>query len=468
MKAYILMFTIYFLKKKSLVLICLLLGLSARAFAQVEDQTPAIGAYSLPECIRYAFEYRESLKKQDMEIRIAGAEVKERISVGLPQIRANAGLTHNYLIQKTIIPDGSLFGGEPGPLAVEFQPAYSGSASITLEQLLFDASYFIGLRGAEMYRDLIKKQLNQAKVDVAESVSKAYYGVLINDERLKLLDQNLARLDTILKETKALYQNGFVELIDVKRIEVSYNNLKVEKTKTLVLQDFSKRLLKYQMGMPLGDSLALTDKLTDLENSLLPVLEVQSDHTTRIEYDILEYQKELSKINFKYNRSVYYPKLEGFVTYGGNTGTQTLGDFFRFSQRWFSFGAIGLNLSIPILDGLKRSNTLQKYRLNVYKAEEDLKIYKRSYQISVEQYRLALQNALVDMQTQKQNMELAAEVSRLAKIKYAGGIGSNLEIVNAETAFKEAESNYFSAVYDAAISKVDLEKALGVLIKKNE
>lgn len=69
------------------------------------------------------------------------------------------------------------------------------------------------------------------------------------------------------------------------------------------------------------------------------------------------------------------------------------------------------------------------------------------------------------MPIRKKNRTLAADVARITKIKYQQGVGSSLEVMDAETALKVAETNYYAAMVDAFIAKVDFEKATGTLIK---
>ena len=72
-------------------------------------------------------------------------------------------------------------------------------------------------------------------------------------------------------------------------------------------------------------------------------------------------------------------------------------------------------------------------------------------------------NSLQELEVQRENRDLALEVFNMAKIKYQEGVGSNLEVVEADATLKESETNYFSALYDTFIARVDLEKALGIL-----
>lgn len=434
----------------------------------VEDDTPAIGAYDLAACIQHAFEHTEKLKKTQLDIRTAEAEISETIATGLPQINLEANFTHNLMIQKSFIP--SVFfdpNAEPGSFtAVEFQPRYNGNAALTLNQLIFDASYFLGLKASRKYKSVSEKQYELDKIDIAEQVANAYYGVLVSREQIALLKQNETRLDTLLKETKALFENGFVEQIDVMRTEVALNNIRTELRKAEQTQVMSQQLLKYQMGMPLRDSIAVIGDLSQIDLSAEDLLAQSADPKNRLEYDLLRTQSELNELNLRYNKSVYYPRLMGFASYGSNTGVNQFGDIVKFRERWFDYAFWGLSLSMPIFDGTKRKHTLQKQRIAMQRVEQDMREFERTANLQATQSRLQLAESLADLESQKRNMELAGEVSRVAQIKYQNGVGSNLEIIDAETSYKEAETNYYAALYQALVNKVSLAKSLGILLEE--
>ena len=73
----------------------------------------------------------------------------------------------------------------------------NGSASATLNQLIFNGSYIVGLQAANTYKDLALKTSNQTKEQIVQQVMKAYYGVLINRERTELFANNIARVDSL-------------------------------------------------------------------------------------------------------------------------------------------------------------------------------------------------------------------------------------------------------------------------------
>ena len=434
----------------------------------VEDNPQSIASFDLAGCIKYAIRYSEALKKAQLTVRTAHATIGENLAKGLPQLSADGSFTDNFKVQTSFFPiqffDPTDESGKVIPIKIS--PKYSGNTSINFSQLIFDASYFIGLKAARMYEDVQRRQMVLTEIDIAESVAKSFYAVLISRERLTLIEQNYRRLDTLLKETRALNENGFAEQIEVMRTEVAFNNIQTEKKKALGAVVLTEQLLKFQMGMPLSDSLILSGDLTQMELNEQVLLDTEPDFKSRIEYNLLEKNKELQYVNLKYNKSIYYPSLTGVVSYGFNSSNNQFSEMVKFGTNWFGYGYWGLRLNIPILDGFKRRHTLEKVRIEIEKIEQDQKIFERQTNIQATQYKTVLAESIYDMSIQKRNMELAKEVVRVSKIKYTNGVGSNKEVIDAETDYKTAETNYYAALYQAIINKVDLDKALGRIMQE--
>lgn len=459
-----------------LVLIISLLFIQEISYAQILDDDAPVGAFDLSACIQYAYDNLESLQLDQLDVERRRLEVKEQISVAYPQISADAGFNYNYQIQRSFIP-AIIFDPTADPneqVAVQFQPQFTSNIAVTLNQILFDPALNLGIQAAKEAVTLTEKQTKLNKINVAENVAKAFYAVLVSESRLELIDLNLYRLDTILNSTKALYENGFAEKIDVDRTQVAYNNLQVDKQNTQDLIEMSKKVLKFQMGMPIEQEIGLVGDLKEVEmdsstyETLLLSLESEG-YQKRAEYDLLLKQRELLDLNYRrFKRGLFYPRLNAQISYGANSGGNELGDvvFNVFpSDRWFSYGIIGINMSIPLFDGWRTRNTIAKSVIDLDKNTLELQSFERTYNFQVNQALTNIKTSIQNLQVQKNNMDLAKEVSRVSQIKFENGLGSTLEIIDAEASYKEAETNYYNSLYNAIIAQIDLRKALGILIE---
>ncbi len=429
-------------------------------------QSNAQQSYSLNEAIDYAINHNLNIKYAKLDAVSAEAKIGEVRAIGLPQVSANFNLTDNLIIQRFFLPSNAFDPTAPvdgPPVAVKFGVKYSGAASASWNQLLFNGTYLIGLKAAATYRELAQKQVIQSKVTVAESVSKAYYSAQVSEVRAKVLDVNISRVDSLLNETKIMNENGFVELLDVNRLEVQVNNLKTERQKVQNLIELSYSLLKYQMGMSLDEKIVLSDdiKNEDIDAIKAELIAPQVDYANRIEFNLLNTQIKLADLDLRSIRSGYLPVLSASLGYGHNNGRDNLGDLF--SSKWFNNSILSLNLNIPIFDGMSKKYQIDQKKVALDKVKLGQTILEQSIDLEANQAAITIKNAVSALESQERNLTLSKEVARISKIKYKEGVGSNIEVIDAESSLRESETNYFAALYDLIIAKIDLKKAKGEL-----
>ena len=453
----------------------IILGVTFVFIASVPVQAQDVMSFSLEEAINYAFDHNVDVQNATLQHQASDNEIGEILSIGLPQVSASAGVTDNVILPKTII-DVSSFPGSTAPEGtteeVTFATKYTAFMDLTLDQLIFDASYFIGLKAARTLKELTQRDLELSKVAAAEVVTKAYYTALVNQERVELYERQLGTTDTLLRETNVMFENGFAEKIDVSRIQVQYNNLLVEQKRFQRVAELSIDILKFQMGLPISQPIILTDKLENITFSE-PVYDLANfDYVNRLEFSQLQTNEKLQEINIKNIRTGYYPNLSAFASIGANSGSQSFGratslDFSGNDRAWFQSSAIGLKLNVPIFDSFRKHHQIQKVKVKLMQINNQYDQLRSTIDLEISQSRNDLQTAVENLDAQKENYDLSKEIYDVSKIKYQEGVGSNIEVINATTTYKEAEINYYNALYDALIAKVDLQKSLGTLTSNN-
>ncbi len=471
--------------KRTLVVMALLVA----GVADAQQQTPT--SFTLEQCIEYALKNSINAQNSLIDQEIASAKVKETVGLGLPQVSGNVAIQHNEQLRRffgryTTTPGSfSFFPVTPGAnegdiLAARspFQLQSSGDAGITINQLIFSGNYLVGLQASKAYKDLSFKTANQTKEQIIEQVTKAYYSVLINHERTNLFDNNIARLDSLLKNTIALNKNGFAEGIDVDRIRVAYNNLKSERDKFLKLSDLGKELLKFQMNYPMDQPINVEGKIEDIkvESDLTSYLEGW-DYKSRPDYKVLEANQRLQQLNIKNQYAGALPTLSGFANLGYSTQSNNISGLFTTNSnapdnsqtgvgpdKWYGYSLFGVSLNMNIFTGFQRQYKIQQEKLTLRKIDNGFKSLKQGIDLQTKQASTSFANAITSLTSQKENMDLASNIARITKIKYEQGVGSNLEVVDAENSLRQAQTNYYSALFDAMVAKVDLDKAYGKLI----
>jgi len=447
------------LKMKHIILIISLISaIASNGFAQ---QAPPDTAYNftVTDCINYAYNHQHDVINSKLDVTSANYHVKEIIGQGLPQITGDASFEDYLKIPTTLIP-GEFFN-QPGTfIPLKFGVTYQASASVTLKQILFDPNYIIGLQGRKTYKELYDRSYTRTKIEASVSVTKAYYQVLVSVEQLKLLDANINELKQQLDETGARNKQGFVEKIDVDRLTVQYNSLVTTRENTIRLLGLNYQLLKFQMGMPIEGELTLKDKLEDikLEVTSAEAITDTSVYHNRIEYGLLETQKKLNGYDLKSKKGQFLPKLTLNGNYADSYQNNSFGNLFK---SVYPSSYIGLTLSVPLYTGGQHLNQVKQSEITVLKSQNDLYDMKNTINLQVSQARVSYINGLQTLNDQKKNMALAEEVLRVAKIKYEQGVGSSIEVTQAQTDVTQADNSYIQGLYDALVSKVDLDKAYG-------
>ena len=419
-------------------------------------------AFSVSQAIEYALTHQKDVLNAQLDASIAKQQVNETIGIGLPQINGKFDVQDFVKIPTSVIP-GEFFGEPAGTyIPVQFGTQWQANAGISASQLLFEPSYIIGVQASRTISELSQKNVKRSRIETAVAVYKAYYNHLLMLERKKVIDANVERVRTLRDNTKALYDNGFVEKTDADRIEVTYNNLTSEQEKFNRLLVVTEQVLKFQMGMHIQQPVTLTDRLDIEEVKKQGAVNDNVDPAKRIEYGILQTQMRLQEYNVKRYQSGYLPSL---VAYGSLSAAALRTEFTIFNPdyRWYPTGIIGATLNVPIFDGLQKRAKIRQEKYSLQKIQNEIKTFDQAVRLESNSNRAALLDAQNALSVQEKNLQLANDVVRSTRLKYEQGVGSNLEVIDAETTLKEAQANYYNAIYDAIVAKINLDKALGNL-----
>ena len=420
---------------------------------------------SLSECIDLAIKNNENLKNSILEEKISKALSNEYLSIGFPQINFDGGIKYNHEVPKSLLDISRFMPGVPEGTEqeVQFGQAYDGRVDLFVNQMIFNGSYFVGLSAAKELIKLSEKMTERNVIDIHESVSKAYYTTLNTKSRVDLVNSNIDRLDALLKQTKSLYENGFVEKLDLDRIQVSYNNLKSEKIKADRLYDLSLAVLKFQIGISVDKKIELIEEFNEELVTAFSFDLNEFDYSKRIEYSILQTDKNLKFYELKNNRTQYLPQVYANYNYGYNTSASQSNIFFE-SNRWKKFGTFGLQVIVPIFDGFLKRSRINQSKYKIEQVENQMLFLERSINLQINQSLASYQNSKESLKIATENLELAQDVYFASEKKYAQGVGSNLELIDSNNSLKIAQNQYYNSLYESIISIIDIKKTLGILM----
>jgi outer membrane protein TolC len=459
-------------RRAGLIMACLLVA-STGLFAQTTN------SFSVKQAVDFGLQNATQVKNALLDIKVQKQTNREVTAAALPQLNGSINATHYFDIPIQPIPDfirpqiygilkdngvkdanGNVITGPASfpdlPFSV-VQP-WSAGASVDVQQLLFDGQVFIGLQARSAAMSLASSTADVTKEQIKANIYKVYYQLVVGKKQVTSIEANIERFEKLLADTKEIYKNGFAEKLDVDKVQVQLNNLRTEKIKIDNQLQVGNAGLKFLMNMPMKDSLVLTDTLSEDELKQ-NILETKYDYKDRKEFQLLTTAIKLNKYNVKRYQLSKIPTIAAFGSYQKNAQRSEF-DFFN-KGTWYTTSLVGLKISVPIFDGNARNARIQKAKLEL--AKSNLEQLKQSIDYEAGNAQTNMKTAMLTVDNQKQNMELAEKVYNTTKLKYEQGLGSNQEIYTAQTELKVAQNNYYGALYDAIIAKIDFLKATGKL-----
>jgi len=454
-----------------LVATCLLLASAVWAQQSSPATTPAQNPagpawhdFSIAQAIDYAKKNSVIVKNALLDYQIQEQANRATTSQALPQITGSLAFTQYIQVPVTPIPPSfSSFipGAVPGKTyTVAFALPYTTTASLTLKQVLFDGQVFVGLQARKASLDYYQKREEVTEQMVRVNIYKVYYQLLIAKSQIDQVDANITNQQAQLHSASEMFKNGFAEQLDVDKATVQLSNLLTEKINLKLGIDNGYLGLKVLMGMPVRDSLRLTDTLTDdmIRNAALGD---DYKYTDRREFQLMMVSKSLGEYNVKRYKKAYIPTLNLNAAYQQNQYESKLD--FTAPMTWFPASYYGLSLNVPIFDGFYKAANIRQAKLQLQQTENNMDSLKIRIDNDVRESQIQFSSAIATLDFQKKNMELAQKVYDQTRKKFEQGLGSNTEITTAFADEQTAQYNYFNALYSAVIAKVDYLYAIGKL-----
>ena len=432
------------------------------AVVAVSAQPGTKHEFTVQQAVDYARNNNVQVKNALLNIQAQHQTNRDLTSAALPSVSGSVGVTDYLKIPTSLIP-GEVFGQPAGTyIPVQFGTKYNSTASIQLNQLLFDGQVFIGLKARATSIDWQTKNMEVTEELIKANIYKIYYQLVASRTQIEILDANIERLTKLQSDATALYKAGFAEKLDIDKATVQLSNLRAEKIKALNNIDLGYLGLKTLMGMPVKDSLVLTDKITDNVAREGMLSDTAYAYTDRKEYQYLQLGEKLNEFNIRRYKLAYLPTVSVNGSFSKNAQRNSF-DFFAQGADWFTTSYVGLNVAIPIFDGLAKDARIKKAKIELKQTQNQIENMRLTIDNEVEQSRIVFRNAVTTMDFQKQNMQLAQNVYDQTLKKFQGGTGSNTEINAANVDLITAQTNYINALYLAIVARVDYMKATGKL-----
>lgn len=439
---------------------------------------------TMGDAVRIALEQSEDLRAARFELEAASEQVSEAWGLLWPTIDANADYQRNLSVAETFLP-ALIFNPNAQPdelIPVRFGSDNVWGASLTMDQALFKPGVFVGVGAASRFKGLQTEVLRGRTEAAVTRVRLAYYNLLLQQEQIRLTDNSLRRVGESLEETRALNRAGLSTDYDVLRLEVEYANLEPNLRRAENAAAEARRELALELNLESAEGLAVAGSLAgiDLEApeandaANLQILNFGSvgwDGPTSTEGLIgeamegrsdlrqLDLTEILRQTEMKLEQVQYLPEISLFATVGVTAQQNGGPSFFGGQQTNTRFA--GVRVSWPLFSGFSRDARIDQKRAVLRSAEAQTRLGRTRATNEIRTLVDRLDEARLRAAGQQLAVRQAGRGFDIASAQYREGLSSQLELTDAEVAFRQSEFNYAQAVFDFLVAQAQLDQATG-------
>ena len=436
--------------------------------------------FSLEEAINYAQLNNASLKSADLQIKAAEAIKWETISTGLPKINASINYSNWIKQQVSLIPAAAFDNTQSiidvvnnyfdvdqnnnninqaeGLIPLRFGTKQSINGNISLSQLIFDGTYFVGLKSVQIYVDIEQGIRNKTSVELKKSTIESYGNVLLAKESVNIINKNIKIVENTLNEVIKIYENGLTEEENVEQLQITLSGLKSNLKNSLVQEKLASQLLNLVLGLEIDQEINLTENFENLidKNINLSVISNNSNIKKSADYIIKDNEKISKELLVFYEKTKLLPTINAFIN-AGYSGYSDNFDFTDKSQKWYGSTIFGLKMDIPILSSGEQLSKITRAKIELEKSTLQLSELEKKLNIEINLAKGNYQFAIEDYYNKKRNLELAERIERKNQVKFSEGIASSFDLREAQTQLYKSQQSYLMSMLSIINSKAKLE-----------
>lgn len=435
---------------------------SLMLFSQEEKRS-----FSLQEAIIYAKENNRHIKNANLNIEAAEQQVWETTSLGLPQI--NAAIDYQRYIKSPLdfdIVDGQPVDANGDPTFIAFFfPKHQVTPSITLNQLLFDGGYIVGLQSNEVFLEISKNAKDKTINEIETNIVSAYSNALLTKEGIEIMKNNISTLSSNLEETTKIFENGLTEEENVEQLQLTLSNLENNLKSLETLFDISKGYVKILLGIHPKETIQLTDTLDDLISTNISLDLISTDHpvSNNIDYKIAENEVQSKRLEYKLEKSEQLPKINAFLSsnYLG-INYEKFSGLLKKDQDWLFSTVGGVSVNFPIFSSFGGRAKRQKAKIEWDIAKNELIIKENTLSLEFKNAKNEYTLAIDTYANKEKNLALAEKIERKNTIKYKEGIASSFDLRQAQTQLYSIQQEYLQAIIDVINKKAELKNLLNI------
>ena len=433
---------------KTWKLILIILFFPSILIAQQNEKDSVIESATLANCVHYAITHNPDLKNARLNEDITETTIKIKLADWYPQVNFNYNFQHNFQLPSSNFNGNIVSIGSKNTSGLQFGAT----------QNIFNRDVLLASRTAKDVRAFSSQSTKEQSINIAVTVSKAFYDLILTQQQLHVTEEDIVRIDQSLKDAYYQYQSGIADKTDYKRATISLNNAKAQKKFGDESVKAKYIYLKELMGYPSLKDFELVYDSTQMANEILLDTLQNVNYSNRIEIQLLETQKKLQQYNLQYYKWSFLPEVSAFGNYNLNFLNN---NFSKLYGQSYPNSYAGVLLSIPIFQGGKRLQQIKQAELQVSQVDNSITSIQNNINTQYAQAMATYKSNLYNYNSLKENLSLANEVYDVIRLQYRSGIKSYLEVINAETDLRTAQINFYNALYQLLSSKVDVAQALG-------
>lgn len=435
---------------KTWKLIPMILFFSSTVFAQQNEADSTLNQATLKNCVSYAIAHNPDLQNAKINEAIVETEIKSKLSDWYPQVNFNYNFQTNFQLPTLNFNGTLVHTGTQNTSGIQFG----------LTQNIFNSDALLATRSAKDVRLQASQNTREQNINIAATVSKAFYDVILTKQQIIITDQDINRIELSLKDAYYQYQAGITDKTDYKRATISLNNAKAQKKSGDETLKAKYAYLKELMGYPDSADINLVYDTTQMEQEIYLDTLQNVNYGNRIEIQQLQTQKKLQQYNLQYYKWSFLPTVSAFGNYNLNFLNN---EFSKLYSQSYPNSYAGLLLSIPIFQGGKRLQEIKQAQLQVDQVDNSIKSYQHTINTQYQQAIASYKSNLTNYYSLKENLGLASEVYDIIRLQYRSGVKTYLEVISAETDLRTAQINYYNALYQLLSSKIDVSQSLGTI-----
>jgi outer membrane protein len=441
--------------KKGFILSFILL--STIVLAQRKDSR----SFTLEEAIIFAIDSNYTAINARRDIAMALKQKWETTATGLPQIDGKISYNNNLKQPVTLLP-AEITGGAPGTFVpVTFGTKENASAVATLNQLIFDGSYLVGLKAAKSFLRYSENISEKTNLEVRKGIINAYGSVILSEELISIFEKNKTNLEKNIFETRKIYENGLTEEESVEQLEITLLDIETQLNNARRTSVIARQMFNVALGIDISETVVFKDTLDDLaqQNISLNLLDSSLKIEDNIDYKIALNFTEQRNLEMQLEKSKSLPRLSAFVNYGTSANNNDF-TFFNGDQVWYQSSVFGVSLDVPLFSSGMRSARTQRSKIALEQAKTQLKEAVQNITLELNTAKSNYQFAIENYENAKKNIVLAERIENKNQLKFKEGLSTSFDLRQAQTQLYSAQQQYFQSMLSVINSKAAIETVL--------